>query len=485
MLLCLLGAVHVFFFSASLPFFSTPDEQVHFDLAVRYSQGDIPRTLTPPSDEALRFIAIYGTPEYLWPPATQPGGKIPPPPWKQPVAAAQKELLAKEADYKSRFKDDEAASPPLYYALAGGWWRLGHAIKLDGGQLLYWLRFLNTPLVVALVLLGWLTARAIFPENVFIRLAVPAIIAFLPQSTFYAINNDILTPLTFGIAFVLLVKFFEAPRLSPLFGFIAGLALAAAYLSKTSNLPLVVAAGVFIVWKTLGLMRAGKPGHPLVSLGLLILAAAVPIAAWMTWCRTNFGDLTGSSLKLSLLGWTPKPWAEWWHHPLFTGAGFWFFVKQNLATFWQGELVWQRQPLTIPGVDSAYAVLTLGLVALALAAWLSRPSPFTTSQRPAVGFAFLCLVASFAFFALLSVRFNFHDSNYPSTAHPFFVSGRLMLGMLVPLLILFVCGLDRLMNRFHNLTKFCVLLALLGFMTASEWTIDNPVLFNEYNWFHL
>ena len=37
----------------------------------------------------------------------------------------------------------------------------------------------------------------------FIRLAVPALIACLPQTTFYAINNDILTPLTFGAAFVL------------------------------------------------------------------------------------------------------------------------------------------------------------------------------------------------------------------------------------------------------------------------------------------
>ena len=78
LLLCLVGAAHVFIFSAAFPFFSVVDEQVHFDLVVRYSHGDLPRSLTPPCAEALPFIAIYGTPEFLWPPASQPGGKLAP-----------------------------------------------------------------------------------------------------------------------------------------------------------------------------------------------------------------------------------------------------------------------------------------------------------------------------------------------------------------------------------------------------------------------
>ena len=54
LLLCLLAAVHVFIFSATFPFFNVVDEQVHLDLAVRYSQGNLPRSLTPPCDEAQR-----------------------------------------------------------------------------------------------------------------------------------------------------------------------------------------------------------------------------------------------------------------------------------------------------------------------------------------------------------------------------------------------------------------------------------------------
>ena len=136
-------------------------------------------------------------------------------------------------------------------------------------------------------------------------------------------------------------------------------------------------------------------------------------------------------------------------------------------------------------MDSAYVVLTLLALAFALAALLRRSSSLTTSQRAAVGFGFACVAAMFGFFALLSVKFDFQDCFYPSRAHPFFVSGRLMLGALVPFLVLFACGLDRLMKNFENATKFFVLFALLAFMLASEISIDAPVFPNEYNWFHL
>jgi len=483
LLLSLLAAAHVFFFSAAFPFFSVVDEQVHFDLVVRYSQANIPRSLSPLCDESLPFIILYGTPEYLWPPATQPGGKIAPPPWKQSPDAIQKKWLSKGATYRETFKNHEAASPPLYYALAGAWWKLGKAIGMDGGPLLYWLRFLNVPLVFALTWIGWITARNLFPENSFIRITVPALIAFLPQATFYAINNDILTAVTFGIAFMLIAKFCMMESPSPAMAIITGLALAAAFLTKMSTLPLIAVAALVLLLKILVLARRRQlvGAVPLV----LLIAAAVPMVAWMLWCKANFGDVTGSSLKIQFLGWTEKPIAEWLHHPLFTWDGLWYFLKHNLATFWQGEQLWQRQPLAIPGVDAAYVALTLGSLALVLVALLLRPPPFSTAQRPALWFAFGCVVASLAFYALLSVKYDFHDCFYPSQAKPFFVSGRLMLGMLVPFMILFAVGLDRLLKNFQAITKFSLLIGLLAFMLISEITINGPIFNNEYNWFHL
>lgn len=484
LLLGLIAAAHVFIFSATFPFFNVVDEQVHFDLAVRYSQADIPRSLDPPCAEALPFIAIFGTVEYLWPPSTQPGGRIAPPPWTLPITVIRENLLAKKALWKEKVKNHEASQPPLYYSLAGGWWRLGKILGFDGGQLLYWLRFLNIPFIIALLWLGWLAARQIFPENYFIRLAVPALIAFMPQTTFYAINNDILSPLAFGAVFVLLLKCWTAETLSPRLAAATGLALAAAFLTKISNLPLLAVAGTFLALKIFRLAQTGSLRASVASLAILAVCAGLPMAAWMAWCKITFGDFTGSVLKIQFLGWTNKPFAEWFHHPIFTPGGLWTFVSDNLSSFWQGEILWQRQPLAVPGVILFYVWLTLAVLAVA-ATRLQKPASNAAPAQAALWFSFACLTAAFAFFALLSVKYDFQDCFYPSRVHPFFTSGRLMLGLLIPFLLLFAAGLDQAMKRFTVTAKFTVLAALLLFMLASEITTDWKIFPNEYNWFHL
>jgi hypothetical protein len=482
LLLCLLAAAHVFIFSAALPFFSNVDEQMHFDLAVNYSQAKIPRTLTPPNAEALPFIVIYGTPEFLWTPASP---SILPPPWKLPLADVREQLVAKSAAYQDHFQNHEAASPPLYYSVAGAWWRLGKLLGLDGGHLLYWLRFLNVPLVAALVWLGWLAAKKVFPENNFIRLAVPALIAFMPQTTFYAINNDISSPLAFGAAFVLLLYLWETEIPSAGLAVATGLALAAIFLAKISNLPLLAVAGIFVALKYIRLAQSGKLQPAASSLWFLCVCAGLPVVAWMAWCKTNFGDFTGAAAKTHFLNWTPKPFAEWFHHPIFTPSGFWFFLKGNLSSFWQGELLWHRQPLALPAVDLVYVLLTLALLLLAFKALLNRRVLFSAPQRVALWFGFAGLAALVGFFALLSVKYDFQDCFYPSREHPFFVSGRLLLGALIPFLLLFTFGLDQALKKLGRATKFDVLAALLLFMLASEIAINWKIFPSEYNWFHL
>jgi hypothetical protein len=78
---------------------------------------------------------------------------VPPPPWQLPLAEVREKLVTKSAAYQNHFQNHEASQPPLYYTVAGAWWRLGKLLGLDGGRLLYWLRFLNAPLIAALVLL--------------------------------------------------------------------------------------------------------------------------------------------------------------------------------------------------------------------------------------------------------------------------------------------------------------------------------------------
>ena len=483
-LLCLLAAVHVFVFSAAFPFFNNVDEQIHFDLVVKCSQGHILRALEPVSDEAVRYIVLYGSPEYVGIPTNSPDGQFAPPPWKLPLEQVRQTLVAKTATWRT-VTNYEASQPPLYYTLAGPWWHLGMLFGFHDGFLLYWVRFLNVFFVVALVWLGFVAARMIFPENLFLRLGVPALLAFMPQTAFYSIQNDMLSPLCFGAAFILLVRWLQAERPGVRLGMFTGLALAATFLNKISNTPLLVIAALAVLLKTWRLLGTGELRAAKPSVLSLAVCAGLPMVLWLGWCKIIFGDFTGSEAKIQFLGWTHKPFAEWWHHPIFSLHGFWIFLSGNLATLWQGEILWHRKPLAIHGVDSFYAILSVGLVALTLAALCRRPAVTTTSQSRALWFAFGSFAAALAFFGWLSVIYDFHDCFYPSREHPYFTSGRLLLGALIPFLLLFVFGLDRALNRFSNQSKFFMLAGIILFMLVSEISIDWPVIFNAYNWFHM
>jgi hypothetical protein len=484
LLLCLLAAVHVFIFSAAFPFFNNVDEQAHIDLVVRYSQGNLPRALSPLCAEAQPFFIVYGTPQYIWPPDSQPGGLYPPPPWKQSFTNEAPLLMTRESAWKN-VVNHEASQPPLYYAIAGIWWRAGKILGLDGGFLLYWLRFLNIPFIVTLVWLGWHAARRIFPENNFIRAAVPAFITFMPQTAFYAINNDILSPLAFGAAFMLLLKITEtdAPGARPAAA--TGLMLAATFLTKISNLPLLAVAGIFLLLKIFRLAQDGKLRASVLSLAILAACAGLPAAAWMAWCRSNFGDFTGSESKIQFLGWTKKPLTEWFHHPIFTPHGLWYFTGNNFSTFWQGEFIWQGKPLAFSAVDLFYVLLTLALLLFAFVALLRRPVQFSPPQRQALWFSLACFAAAVTFFGFLSIIYDFHGCFYPSREHPYFTSGRLMLGALIPFLLVFVSGLDRALKKFGNAAKFSAMAGIILFMLVMEVTIDRPIFQNPYNWFHM
>lgn len=485
LLLCCVAALRVFVFSAAFPFFGVVDEQAHFDLVTHYAQAAPPRTMPHITAEALPYIVWFNTPEYLWTPESQPHGRFAPPPWQLPVADAEIRLAPREKFWRETVINYEVAQPPLYYTLAGGWWRVGGWLRLSDGDRLLWLRLLNMALLAALVWLGGGAARKFFPENRFVQIAVPALIAFFPQSIFSAINNDVMSPLAFGAAFVLLVDFFGAEISTPRSAAATGLALAAAFLTKISNLPLLALAAVFLALKIFRLWRGGKLRAAAPALAVVAACAGLPMVAWLAWCKIWFGDFTGTAQKIHFLNWINVPVAAWFHHPIFSVAGFWYFLKGNLASFWFGEQMWYRQPLTAGGAELAMVILSLVALAFVLAALLRPSSSFTAPQRTVLWLGLACLAAALAFFALLSVKYDFQDCFYPSRAEPFFVSGRLMLGLLVPFLILFACGLDRLLANCRERVKFLVLFTLLAFLLASEITVAWPVFASEYNWFHL
>ena len=483
-LLCCLAAVHIFVFSAAVPFFSNVDEQIHFDLTLKYSQGHVPRQLETLSDETVFYPAVFGSHEFLWPSNDFPAEKFPPV-WTQPAEQVAAGLLATEAQWK-QIKNYEASQPPLYYCLAGTWWRLGKLYGFHDGHLLYWLRFLNLLVVAVLVWMGYVAARLIFPENRFLRLGVPALLAFLPQSAFYSIQNDVLSPLCFGAAFIGLVRWRQADIPGAGLGAAVGLALAATFLTKISNLPLLAMSGAVVLYESVRLAKTGKLRAAAPALAALATCASLPMIAWLTWCRYNFGDFSGTAAKIQVLGWTHKPFVEWWHHPIFTLHGLWVFISALLATFWQGELLWHRRPLALPGVDMMYAVSSILFVGAAVVALLFRSTVTPVGQRQALWLSFGSCLAAVVFLGFLSIFYDFHDCFYPSRAHPYFTSGRLILGALIPFLLLYLYGLDRMLGRVKNCwIRPLLLVGMILFMLISEAVIDARLFPNAYNWFHM
>ncbi|MFZ4695970.1 MAG: DUF2142 domain-containing protein, partial [Verrucomicrobiia bacterium] len=207
--LCAFAAVRLFVFIAAFPTFNNVDEIFHFDTITKYARGEIPKKGASSFDrEVLMFNSIYGTPEYF---SNSPDGATPLPPWRHPSRATTLNVMEMVNKHQITI-NREAGDPPLYYLVAGFWSRLGRLIGLDGGFLLYWIRFLNIPLGVATVYLAYVFARRLFPSNLNLRLGAPLLIAFLPQDVLYGMNSDVLSPLVCGAFFYGLLQLHLAQK---------------------------------------------------------------------------------------------------------------------------------------------------------------------------------------------------------------------------------------------------------------------------------
>jgi len=481
LLICVAAAVRVFIFSASFPFFSNIDEDLHFDLITQYSLGQVPRAFEPLKDETLNWIVPYASPEFLSRPEQFPGGKFPPPLWKQSGPGVGDEIAATRAAWSTEI-NFESSQPPLYYIAASVWWWIGKHIGFVGLQSLYWIRFLNVLLIAVMVWLGYVTARIIAPDRVELCIGVPLLLAFIPQNVFYAMNSDVVSPMCCGALFLCVVQWLRAQGANVWLGALTGLAIAATYLTKLSNVPLIAVALVVIFVRVL-LMIQQTPRAGLAALAAVLVCAAIPVCSWMLWTKYQFGDVTGSTAKIALLGWTRKSLPEWWDHPIFTPQGVWIFWKDLVASFWRGEVKWHGQILHWRIADGFYAISSLVML-LAAVVGLRKNSGLSAFQRQAIGIAALSFIVSVGFMGLLSIQFDFGDCINPSQAHPYFTSGRLLSGTLIPFALAFVYGMSYLLRRTSPGVSLIVLGLMLTFVTTSEIIINRMVFSSEHNWFH-
>jgi hypothetical protein len=479
--LSIVAAVRVFVFAAAFPFFNNVDEQAHMDLVVRYADHSPPHGIENFSSEAARYFAIYRSPEYFVSP-DQYGGRYPPPNWRLPRENLQEAIDNESAVWKSR-SNHESGEPAGYYAVAGTWFDFGKTLGLRGLTALYWVRFLNVAIAAGLVWLGFRAARIIFPDQEFYALATATLLAIWPQTSFYSIQGDSLSPLFFAIGFVALAGLFQMERPTAGIAIRLGLPLAAICLVKTANLPLLVVVTIGVIWKTVKLVRETQTRRALAIFATFIVSVAVPLGIWFTWNENHFGDLTATKSKIELLGWTPKPFADWWSHPIFSPSGATKFWTELIASFWRGEFIWHGERMARWWSDGFYwAASTIALAIAIISLAIRRKS----EPKPAIlWFAVLSFASLVGFLVLLSIRFDFGQCPYPSRENPFFTSGRLLNAAAVPFFILFVYAMGRIADWTKRRWMRWGLLALAVILIATFQLVANaPAFSSQYNFFH-
>jgi Predicted membrane protein (DUF2142) len=485
LLLCVLAAVRVFVFSAAFPFFNNVDEQAHVDLVMKYARGDVPRDLGHYSSESAYYISLYGSPEYFVAPQQFATSDFPPPTWTLP-AEQREDVVERNSAWWQSNENHESGEPPLYYVIAGLWLNLGRVVGITGAWLLYWVRLLNVFVAGTLVWIGFVAAKVVFPDRQYLHFSVPILLAIWPQTTFYSIQSDSLSPLCFGIAFIGLIKFLRAePPTLPL-AIWTGLALAATCLVKTTNITLLLVAGIALIFKIRSRTERTALRSLLVSLAALIISAAFPIAVWFVWNYHTFGDLTATGSKIEFLGWTRKPVGNWWPHPIFTLNGVKEFWPELIASFWRGEFIWHGKRLAFQAIDAFYWVsstLAIGLVVISL---FPRSTKLTGFQRQALWLAFWSFAVLVLSVALLSMAFDFGLCVYPSREHPFFTSGRLLSSAAVPFFLLYSQAIDDALFWTPRMWPRVLLVGAIVFViTVSQTILNWPAFSSRYNFFHL
>jgi hypothetical protein len=482
--ICIIAACRIFIFNAAFPLFNNIDEDAHFDLVYKYSKGQIPRALVENfSHESSKLILLYRTPEYLSKAEQFPESLIPRPLWTHPNIQESSAFVKEVAVQQSR-KNYETTSFPTYYIVAGIWCKVGRILGMTGGHLLFWIRFLNVPVFTMLVWFSYHLARTFYSEGAPQRIGLPLLVAFFPQDVFYSINSDTISPLLFAISFFMLMQIYFGSR-SVRYHLLTGLVVAATLLVKISNVAVLVLSGVIIILKVRRLSGEKKVREYLPRLGILLTAVVVPVSIWLIRNYLVFGDITGTAEKMKHLKWTVKPLNKLLDHPIFTYKGLRYFLTELTKRFWRGEVVWHSERMAWWGTDLFYTISSAVFVVVCGFGIILRRNETDRRYRFVLAMSFLVVGVSVTFLAFLSILYDFDGCWYPSWELPYFVSGRLITGALLPFLLIYIDGLDNMFRWIGRRAILLIIAVLASIITLSELWLTAGVFSSFYNWFHL
>jgi hypothetical protein len=350
--------------------------------------------------------------------------------------------------------------PPLYYLL--GALLLAPFSRCDLVTQLHVLRLGSVLLGTLTVLVAYLTAQALFPEDASWQLAVPAFVAFLPMHTFItsSVNNDSLAELLASLVIYSLLRILKGglfiglrtgPSTESILSKAEGLRTALSW-RRVVSLACLLASGLLT-------KRTTTFAIPLAALTLLLyclrakpLKSVPPNEAprcTLRWLRQRCAWLIIASAT-GLLLWTltlHSSFSIHYFHLLlepqrYTSAALETYVLSFLltfASFW-ANFGWMNVPLDLGwyaalAVFSLLALCGLGVFAVRVA---RGKETFETWQGKSLLMLLLAVLLIFAqTFGLVIVR-GIHQQ------------GRYLFPALIPLAVLFTLGLREWVPARHR-----------------------------------
>ena len=137
-------------------------------------------------------------------------------------------------------------------------------------------------------------------------------------------------------------------------------------------------------------------------------------------------------------------------------------------------------------MDVFYIVSSTLFLAIFFVGNIARRGRTNAETHLAAIFCLLMFAISVATLILASISFDFGIDCYPSRQSPYLTSGRLIMGTVVPFLIMYLGGLELLLNRLRiGFARLLLLIIIADLMVISEITYSMQVFESQYNWFHL
>lgn len=480
---CLAAGLRILIFSIGLPFFPL-DEELHFDAIHKFATGYTATRDLPGFDPtSAELIELYHSPEFLKDPL--PGKPfLPLPWWCNPTREHLPPELAYRVNEWLELRNVEINAPPLYYVIGANWYKMGRLLGYSGIFLLYWLRSLNAIVYALFVAISWLFVKECYPENSYLHVSVPLFLAVFPQDALLFMIPNAMAPVFVAGLLLLLARLVRQPLRKMWFYLGVGLCAASAALVGFGNFLIAIPLAI-AVWSILGELRAvADKSRRTTGVIAMLTVAAVPIGLWLMRNRVILGDWSGSKTKQQYLGWSIQPFAHILRHPLFTWSGASYFFNTLSRNFWRGEMYWHAVP-RVAWFDPIYlfgSILCCG----AFVVLLFRSPREGSLKRFADFSSGAMVVGSVLFLMAISIPFDFGHCFYPSRARPYFVSGRIIIGVLLPFAIMFLRGLQILCNRvMPTMNPLIPAIAIAAGVFVAETWMFIPMLSSHFNMFSL